>query len=101
MRNFSEFSRRFWKFKILIIFSACDFKCNDGTCQSNDKRCDGKNDCSDGIDETNCGVCTRTQFQCETSSTCIEYLKRCDEINDCSDGSDEANCTGKYKLLIL
>ena len=28
---------------------ACDFTCNDGTCQTNEKRCNGVNDCSDGI----------------------------------------------------
>ena len=72
----------------------CDFKCNDGTCQSNDKRCNGIKDCSDGIDETNCGVCTRQEFKCKSTNECLDYSKRCDGQPDCSDGSDENLCQG-------
>jgi thiol-disulfide isomerase/thioredoxin len=74
----------------------CDFKCNDGSCQPNSKRCDGVMDCLDGIDETHCGVCKRTDFTCVAGSgdECIPYLNRCDGNSDCSDGSDEANCGG-------
>ena len=44
-------------------------------------------------DEINCGVqCTRTEFLCQTSDTCIEYAKVCDGNNDCLDGSDENFC---------
>ena len=80
--------------------TSCDFKCNDGTCKSNDRRCDGVLDCLDGIDETNCGVCKRTDFTCVSGNgnECIPYLKRCDENVDCSDGSDEWNCEG-IKLI--
>ena len=74
----------------------CDFKCNDGSCQPNSKRCDGVMDCLDGIDETHCGVCKRTDFTCVSGrgNECIPYLNRCDGNPDCSDGSDEANCGG-------
>ena len=77
----------------------CDFKCNDGSCQPNRKRCDGIMDCLDGIDETHCGVCKRTDFTCVNArgNECIPYLKRCDGISDCSDGSDENNCGGKFE----
>ena len=76
--------------------SVCDFTCNDGTCQPNSKRCDGNMDCLDGIDETNCGVCKRTDFTCVSGggNECVPYLKRCDEHLDCEDGSDELNCAG-------
>lgn len=33
-----------------------DIICRDGTCVDISKRCDGKNDCAEGIDETNCGM---------------------------------------------
>ena len=74
----------------------CDFKCNDGTCQPNGKRCDGVLDCLDGMDETNCGVCKRTDFTCVSGlgNECIPYLQRCDGNLDCSDGSDEKSCAG-------
>ena len=48
-------------------FSDCDFQCNDGSCQPNKNRCDGKNDCNDGIDESNCSTCMITQFGCKTT----------------------------------
>ena len=81
-------------------YTICDFKCNDGTCQPNIKRCDGIMDCLDGIDEANCGVCKRTDFTCVSGrgSECISYLKRCDGHIDCTDGSDEINCSGIYFL---
>ena len=79
----------------------CDFKCNDGTCQSNDKRCNGIKDCSDGIDETNCGVCTRQEFKCKSTNECLDYSKRCDGQTDCSDGSDENLCQGSYFFVTI
>ncbi len=78
-------------------FSVCDFQCNDGTCQPNKNRCDGKNDCNDGIDESNCEpLCMITQFSCKTTGSCIDYLKRCDGYSDCEDASDEINCKGSF-----
>ena len=76
----------------LRLISVCDFQCNDGTCQANSKRCDGVNDCSDGIDESNCGVCMRTEFRCLSTGACIDYLQRCDGTENCPDASDEQNC---------
>jgi len=59
-------------------FLVCDFRCSDGTCQPNSHRCDGKVDCpgGDGIDESNCGVCKRTQLTCRSDGACVDYLRR-------------------------
>ena len=72
----------------------CGFRCNDGRCQPSENRCNGIVDCPDAIDESNCGVCKRTEFTCTSDSACIDYLKRCDGNNDCKDGSDEQLCQG-------
>ena len=85
-------------------FSAgCDFQCTNGQCQPSENRCDGKKDCDDGIDESNCGeqattTCMQTQFKCIESGECIDYSKRCDGIQDCPDNSDENNCQGTCTL---
>eukprot|EP00095_Tigriopus_kingsejongensis_P003285 maker-scaffold781_size98004-snap-gene-0.20 protein:Tk03285 transcript:maker-scaffold781_size98004-snap-gene-0.20-mRNA-1 annotation:"sortilin-related receptor isoform x2" len=76
---------------------ACDFQCRNGACQPMKNRCDGKNDCPEGIDEENCipyqpAECTRTEFACRNGEKCIEYLKRCDGRDDCQDDSDEFDC---------
>jgi hypothetical protein len=73
----------------------CAFRCNDGSCQPSTNRCDGKVDCEDAIDESNCGVCKRTEHTCVSDGACVEYLKRCDGIKNCKDGSDEQYCKGK------
>ena len=45
---------------------ACDFTCNDGTCQTNEKRCNGVNDCSDGIGRKH-ALKTYNKFALDTS----------------------------------
>ena len=74
---------------------ACDFRCNDGTCQPYSARCDGRADCPSGIDEAHCGSCKRTQFTCLTDGNCVDYLARCNGREECADGSDEALCEGE------
>ncbi|RZC35821.1 Ldl recept a domain containing protein, partial [Asbolus verrucosus] len=66
-----------------------EFKCNDGTCVSISKRCDGKSDCPQSEDEEFC-ECNEDQVQCE-DGRCITG-NRCDGIFDCVDGSDEHGC---------
>ncbi|XP_071084038.1 G-protein coupled receptor GRL101-like [Haliotis cracherodii] len=65
--------------------------CTNGELVSKFKFCDGKFDCKDRSDESNCGTsCTSTQFQC-IKSGCVSFSFYCDGTRDCADGSDE-NC---------
>ncbi|KAK3082618.1 hypothetical protein FSP39_000605 [Pinctada imbricata] len=77
--------------------AATEFDCNTTAprCLPVIYRCDGEKDCSNGIDEENCGnhpvfkICEETtEFQC-TDGTCIPSVWRCDGESDCDDGSDE------------
>lgn len=44
------------KLLFTVVCKPGDIICRDGTCVDISKRCDGKNDCAEGIDETNCGM---------------------------------------------
>ncbi|CAD1474699.1 unnamed protein product, partial [Heterotrigona itama] len=69
------------------------FQCLDGTCVSQTARCDGRSDCRDRSDETNCTVttCSGDQFRC-LDGTCISIDKRCNQNIDCRNGEDESQC---------
>ncbi len=59
--------------------------------------CDGRNDCEDDQDETNCKnvkiiKCPEETFHCINDGTCISDKNRCDGKDDCTDGSDEMFC---------
>lgn len=67
-------------------------ECNSGECISNERLCDGKEDCKDGSDETvdvcSSFKCPEYSFRCGYGA-CIKGLASCDGMKDCRDGSDE------------
>ncbi|XP_069938272.1 basement membrane-specific heparan sulfate proteoglycan core protein isoform X44 [Cherax quadricarinatus] len=67
------------------------FRCDNGQCIDNFRRCDTAIDCPFGEDEADC-PCQSPKFQCN-SGMCIEPEKRCNGVEDCDDGTDETvNC---------
>lgn len=71
-----------------------EWRCRDGLCIPQEKRCDGHFNCYDHSDEYNCDPCPISEgyFRCGSETSCLEPGKRCDNIIDCWDGSDEHLC---------
>lgn len=70
------------------------------TCIPMANRCDGKVECAEAEDETNCEpACDENQNRtlCHSTSVCIKIEWFCDGDNDCGDYSDETRCG---KLLV-
>ena len=68
------------------------------TCIPQTKKCDGKQDCVNGLDELSCEnmPCSEEEFPCygrEHVLGCIKKVQVCDGTKNCIDGRDEANCT--------
>lgn len=60
---------------IVFVVSECPagmFRCNDGLCLDNKRRCDGRPQCSDGSDEINC----RTIATFLNLSACFFFIYR-------------------------
>lgn len=67
------------------------FTCPNGECIALDERCNGRLDCYDGADESNCPVKCKV-YKCTGEEKCYDYAEKCDGKYDCQDGSDEQSC---------
>ena len=81
------------------VCSVHDFSCTSGSvkCVSQNKVCDGVDNCDDRSDEHHCYECGGPHgnwFYCgNNKKDCILAHWRCDGEIDCDDGSDEQNCS--------
>lgn len=115
------------RFKLIYVSSEPRVKCAagqfecDGVCRDSAIKCDGRYDCSDGSDESECVSfrttmifnlfviqrcsgcwfwrnlqinCDSSQYACRDGSDCIPFSYVCDRKEDCADGSDEESCPG-------
>ncbi len=73
------------------------FKCQDSYCIPWQYTCDGKWDCSDGIDESHNFICENMEwcahfFRCQETKICVHLAGVCDGLKDCPVGDDELLC---------
>ncbi|CAG0918395.1 unnamed protein product [Notodromas monacha] len=87
------------------------FRCGDGTCIDERRKCDKTPDCADRSDENGCDLdtnsvgfgsfrhrqCDASEFKC-TDGYCVAGHMRCDRLIDCLDFSDEDGCVFGLKL---
>ncbi|KPU74137.1 uncharacterized protein Dana_GF21948, isoform F [Drosophila ananassae] len=73
-----------------------EFRCNNGQCIDERRRCDYKVDCPDGEDESeDCPTaCSAMEYQCSDGTRCISVSQTCDGRIDCTGGDDEEHCDG-------
>lgn len=78
----------------MFFFRKTEFKCDNGQCINIDEMCNGKEDCSDGSDET---IETCEEFPCPVDTFhckhggCVHLEAKCNGYQDCVDGSDESD----------
>ena len=69
--------------------------CGRGQCVEARFKCDGQEDCDNGLDESWCAdpECAFSSFKCATTKRCLRQgVGVCDGADDCLDGSDEMLC---------
>ncbi|KAG8260373.1 hypothetical protein J6590_098515, partial [Homalodisca vitripennis] len=79
------------------------FLCLNGDCITEERHCDGHEDCIDGADEHNCDVlkCLPPNYYTCDNNRCVSTTFLCDDDNDCEDWSDEKNCSNIHLLLYV
>ncbi|XP_022668849.1 basement membrane-specific heparan sulfate proteoglycan core protein-like isoform X5 [Varroa destructor] len=84
--------------------SACasnEFRCDDGYCLNESRRCNRVIDCHHGEDELGCEAdrgCAATEFKCPQDGLCIRQNQLCDGVLDCIGGNDEMNCGNHHRV---
>ncbi|KAM9238167.1 complement factor I isoform 2-T2 [Dugong dugon] len=73
------------------------FQCVNGKRISQEKACDGINNCGDQSDELCCKECRGNSFLCK-SGVCIPKEYKCNGEVDCITGEDEIGCQG-FELM--
>ena len=70
-----------------------NFKCQMSYCTPFKLICDGKWDCPEGDDESNCqSFSCPNLFKCKNQTKCLHLSKICNNNNDCQFGDDELWC---------
>ncbi|ENN77210.1 hypothetical protein YQE_06347, partial [Dendroctonus ponderosae] len=106
-------SRRFVFVSVLVDCYSHEFQCSNGHCVDNRLRCNGRPDCSDYSDESNCVTTTQEPItlppatvsprscpfgyvSCLSGDQCVLRSQLCDGRVNCPDASDESNCDAGY-----
>lgn len=94
---------------VLVDCYSHEFQCSNGQCVDNRLRCNGRPDCSDYSDESNCVTTTEEPItlppvtvsprscpfgyvSCLSGDQCVLRNQLCDGRVNCADASDESNC---------